>query len=123
MKREGLRHGFRPEVWEEAKAEAIRAMVQRARKSRTISYSELVAEIRAVRMEPHDPRLSHFLGEIAEEEDAAGRGMLTVVVVHKRGDQKPGPGFYEMARQLGRDISDPEAFWIAEFEAVRHTWS
>ncbi|AZN97257.1 hypothetical protein EJ066_08120 [Mesorhizobium sp. M9A.F.Ca.ET.002.03.1.2] len=123
MKRDHFRHGFSETNWEKAKAEAKQAMISRARIPKTISYSELVSAIRAISLEPHDPRLSHFLGEIAAEEDAAGRGMLTVVVVHKHGDQKPGPGFYEMARGLGRETSDQEAFWVSELDFVHRAWS
>ena len=39
---------------------------------------------------------------------AAGRGMLSVIVVHKQGDMQPGPGFFELAQRLGRDTSDTE---------------
>ena len=47
-----------------------------------------------------------MLGEISSEEDAAGRGMLTVLVVHRAGDMQPGPGFFELAKQLGRNTSN-----------------
>ena len=36
----------------------------------------------------------------------AGRGMLSVIVVHKVGDMQPGPGFFQLAKKLGRDTSD-----------------
>lgn len=49
--------------------------------------------------------------------------MLTVVVVHKDGDQMPGPGFFQLARSLGRDTRDGEAFWIGEMEEVYRAWS
>ena len=39
-----------------------------------------------------------MLGEISSAEDAAGRGMLTVVVVHKAGDMQPGPGFFRAGK-------------------------
>jgi len=40
-----------------------------------------------------------MLGEISQEEDAAGRGMLSVIVVHKVGDMQPGPGFFQLAKK------------------------
>ena len=123
MKREGFKHGFAESDWQAAKEEARQAMIRRAKVPRTISYSELVSEIRSVKLEPHDARLSHLLGLIAEEESQAGRGMLTVVVVHKTGDQKPGPGFYEMARRLGNAILDEEAFWVSELKRVHSSWA
>jgi molybdopterin synthase catalytic subunit len=68
--------------WDAAKAEARQVMIR---------------QITRIRLQAHDARLSHFLGEIASEEDERGRGPLTVVVVHKSGDMQPGPGFFELA--------------------------
>jgi hypothetical protein len=48
-----------------------------------ISYSDLVSRIETIRMEPDSFALAHMLGEISEEEDAAGRGMLSVIVILK----------------------------------------
>ena len=59
-----------------------------------IPYSEFVTRVHSIRIDAHDPRLAHFLEEISTEESAAGRGMLTALVVHKRGDLQPGPGFF-----------------------------
>jgi hypothetical protein len=97
-------------------------MIVQAGAERTISYTDLVAEITAVHFQPHDKRLDHFLAEIASEEDAAGRGMLTVVVVHKAGDMRPGPGFFELAKHLGRETGDTDAFWILELRRVFDVW-
>ena len=63
-----------------------------------------------------------MLGEILTAEHAAGRGMLTVVVVHKSGDHMPGSGFFELARLLGCDTGDRVAFWVAELAKVHRTW-
>jgi hypothetical protein len=67
--------------------------------------------------------LCDLLGEIAREEDDAGRGMLTVVVVHKTGDMQPGPGFFELAQELGRDTSDIDKCWIDELVRVFKVWA
>lgn len=74
-------------------------------------------------MAAHDPRLFHFLGEIASEEDEAGRGLLTVVVVHKHGDMQPGPGFFELAKSRGRDTTDILKCWVDELHKVHALWS
>jgi DNA polymerase III alpha subunit len=37
--------------------------------------------------------MSEMLGEIGNEENAAKRGILTVIVVHKSGDMEPGVAF------------------------------
>ncbi len=64
-----------------------------------------------------------MLGEISEEEDKAGRGMLTVIVVHKHGDMEPGRGFFDLAKSLGHKWSDKTAFWVKEIKKVHAYWS
>ena len=98
-------------------------MIARAKMRGMIAYSDLVAEIRKIKLGAHDPRLFHFLGEISADEDAAGRGMLTVLVVHKNGDMQPGPGFFELAGTLGRDTTDILKCWVEELHRVHAVWS
>ena len=63
-----------------------------------------------------------MLGEISGEENAAERGMLSVIVVHKSGDKQPGPGFFEFAEELGRDTSDILKCWVDELKKVYAYW-
>ncbi len=98
-------------------------MIAKAKARGMITYSNLVRSIHRIKLEAHDVRLSHMLGEISSEEDRAGRGMLTVVVVHKVGDMEPGPGFYELANALGRDTSNLLRCWVDELHAVHAVWS
>lgn len=88
-----------------------------------IPYSDLAARIQTVQFEAYDQRLFNLLGEISEEEDASGRGMLSVIVVHKTGDMQPGPGFFELAKQLGRDTTDILECWVEELKKVHAYWS
>jgi hypothetical protein len=88
-----------------------------------IAYSGLVSQIETIRMEPDSFALAHMLGEISETEDAAGRGMLSVIVVHKVGDMQPGPGFFQLAKKLGRQISDKTTCWVEELHRVHGHWS
>ncbi len=93
----------------------------------TISYSDLYNQIRHLIHSspltgPEDHRFHHMLGEVSTAEYQAERGMLSVLVVHKTGDMKPGPGFYELARQLGHIFSDEDAFWISQFNKVCAAW-
>ena len=122
MPNEPLSYRFPRRQWEAAKKEAQAVMIERARQEDTISYSELVSKIESISLEAHDPRLSQLLVEVATEENAAGRGMLTVVVVHNQGDKRPGAGFFELARQLGRDVKNRDDFWIAELKKVHASW-
>jgi len=111
------------EKWEAAKGEAKAIMIERAKVRGMIAYSDLVSKIHAFPLQAHDPRLFHLLGQISSEEDADGRGMLTVIVVHKIGDMQPGPGFFELAKSLGRDTSDILKCWVDELHKVHAVWS
>lgn len=123
MLRDKFNHGFDEQRWEDAKEEARQVMYNVARRRRTIAYSDLVSKITSVQMDAHDVRLAHFLGEIALEDDDSGLGLTTVVVVHKQGDQQPGPGFFEMAQSQGRNTADPVACWVNELNAVYDHWA
>ena len=115
--------GFPDEQWRSAVDEAKGVLSDCARREDPISYSELVSKIPSIHLEPHDTRLNHLLGQVSTEEHEAGRGMLTVLVVYKGGEHSPGPGFFELAEELGLDISDREAFWTSEFRKVCQAWS
>lgn len=116
-------YGFTLEEWEEAKTELRESLIERARVRGQIPYSEAVQRIHAIRFEPHDQRFFHMLGQLSSEEDTAGRGMLSAVVVHKHGDMQPGPGFFELAKTLGRDTSDILKCWVDELRKVHAQWS
>nr|AAL24518.1 orf127EGC114 [uncultured bacterium] len=115
--------GFDDATWKSAKDEARNALIERARLRGRMPYSELVARITSISLEAHDPRLFHLLYEISTSEAAEGRGMLTAIVVHKHGDMQPGPGFFELAKSLGRDTKDILACWISEFNKVHDYWA
>gem|GEM_PF-438876 len=91
-------YGFKEVDWDKAKTEVKSILIEVARRKGRIAYSELASQIESIYLEAHDPRMFHLLGEISREEDAAGRGMLTAIVVHKSGDMQPGPGFFELAK-------------------------
>ncbi len=116
-------YGFSGSDWDAAKEEAKAILIGVARRKGRIAYSELAAQIQAIKIEAHDPRMFHLLGEISSEEDRADRGMLTAIVVHKSGDMQPGPGFFELAKSLGKDTSDLLACWVNEFNRVHNYWA
>ena len=115
--------GFAVGQWNQAKQEARDAMIERAKVRGMLTYSELVAKIPTILLEPHDVRLFEMLRQVSVEEDAQNRGLLTVVVVHKHGDMQPGMGFFELAESLGRDTSDEMVCWVAELHKVHGHWS
>lgn len=116
-------YGFTQAEWDAAKAEARNLMIERAKLRGMIPYSDLATKIKTVCVEAHDQRLFHLLGEVSADEDAAGRGMLSVIVVHKTGDMQPGPGFFELAERLGRNTSDILKCWVDELKRVYSVWS
>jgi hypothetical protein len=116
------KYGFEDSDWSLAKNEVKEILIERAKVRGMIPYSELVRKIASIQVEAHDPRLFHLLGEVSTEENASGRGMLTVIVVHKDGDMQPGPGFFELAKSLGRDTSDILSCWIKELNKVHAYW-
>jgi hypothetical protein len=117
------KYGYKVEDWNAAKEEMRQILVERPRLRGMIPYSDLVSRIETIRIEPNSFALAHMLGEISEAEDAAGRGMLSVVVVHKDGDMQPGPGFFQLAKKLGRHTSDKTTCWVAELHRVQGYWS
>lgn len=116
-------YGFDSVAWDVAKQEGKVVLQACARARQMIPYSNFVQRLSAITIEAHDPRLAHFLEEITSEESAAKRGMLTALVVHKTGDFQPGPGFFELARNLGYQFTDIEKFWIQEVKRVFEIWA
>ncbi|MFC3051399.1 hypothetical protein [Kordiimonas pumila] len=122
MIRDNMRHGFSEQQWNAAKEEMRHLLINTAKNLQMITYSDLVHQTQTIKLDPHDVRLAHMLGEISSEEDKKDRGLLTVIVVHKHGDMEPGPGFYELAKSKGRDISDKQKCWIDELHKVHAIW-
>jgi len=116
-------YGFSDSQWSAAKQEVKEILSKRAKVRGMMPYSELVSKMTTISLEAYDQRLFHLLGEVSIEEDTAGRGMLTVIVVHKLGDMQPGQGFFELAESLGRDTSNILDCWITELKKVHSIWS
>jgi hypothetical protein len=114
--------GYSEKAWSEAKGQARKTLIQYAKKQDDICYSDLVTHIHAIGFEPHDTRLFHLLGEISTDEHAAKRPLLSVLVIHKTGDRQPGPGFFQMAYELGFPTAEPLTFWITERQRVLDYW-
>ena len=118
-----MRFGYTTTQWDQAKVEAQAAMSHAASKRRTITYTQLTHKIAAIQFDPHDTALHWLLGEVTTDEDAQGRGMLSVVVTHKHGDMEPGGGFFQKAEELGRTVNDQTTFWVEELKRVWKHWS
>ncbi len=68
--------------------------------------------------------IGHLMGEISEDEVAQGRPMMSAIVVNTMGT--PGPGFFDLARNLGRlgskERKEEIDFWEKEKKAVYEAW-
>jgi hypothetical protein len=110
--------GHKEKVWEAAKAEARTILEEVARKKRRpMYYSELSSKITSITFQPDSHDLHGLLGQLSEDSEAEGKGMISALVVHKE-DGRPGNGFFTLAKELGRDISDPEKCWLNELNRV-----
>lgn len=82
------------------------------------TYSDIASAVSCVTLDPHSTLMNHLLGEIFQDDHAAGRPTLTALVTHKNGDKEPGTGFYEMARSLGVKFREPYVYWSTQVQDV-----
>ena len=84
----------------------------------TIGYGEVRSSLSVFHLIPKSGPgdLASILRAASEAEEAAGVGLLSAVVVRASG--LPGPGWFRLAAQHGRDVSDWEAAWQAERERL-----
>ncbi len=117
-----LKYGYDPKDWQAAKDEMVQILGSRVRAGNgPMTYGELCSKLTTVSIEPHSYALAHMLGEVSDDEDSAGRGMLSAYVVSAE-TGGPGGGFFELAEKLGRDVRDRDAFWVAELHRVDAAW-
>ena len=112
-------YGYGQARWNKTKDTVRDALWEVASRESQITYGDTARLIRSIiDFDPHDTVFHHMLGQISIEENRAGRGMLSALVVHKEGDQIPGPGFFDLAKDLNRDTTDPVTFWIEEVKRL-----
>jgi hypothetical protein len=91
----------------------------------TISYEDLLDAIG--RQDPGlrdraETDLAPVLRAVSVAEDEAGRGLLTAVVV-RPGSGLPGGGFFALAAERGRDVTDRQVAWHHELARVHRAHS
>lgn len=110
------------------KKQTIRAkLIEQARVKGIAFYSEVGALVGLDMGNPANrDEMSKLLGEISTDEYRQGRPMLSSVCVRiDENKRMPGPGFYDLARKLGRlnpGISD-EQFFFREMNKTHDYWS
>lgn len=115
------KYGLSDASWDAIKAEIHALLVLLAQKRQTIAYSELAAQLQTVYIHYRAPAFDRILQQLCEDEIAAGRPILGVLVVNKQ-TGRCGAGFFKWAGVSGYDVADPEAFWQAEFRRVCDYW-
>jgi len=100
-------------------------MIRAARYGGTTTYQAIARILNLPLTGSHMGReVGNVIGAISEDELNHGRPMLSAIVVGVSG--RPGEGFFDWARKLGRlhDDSDEaqERFWEAEKQEVYDTW-
>lgn len=116
-----MHYGYNEEVWKSARREAKKILAGYAKDGVPVSYSDLAGQIRSAKFDPASNAFAELLGDVSTREFNKGRGLLTVLVVHKGGDLKPGKGFFDLARSLGLS-GDDEKIWIEQFNFVTECW-
>lgn len=116
-------YGYAENVWSRAKAEAREALISCAKKGKDIVYSELTKQIRSITFQPNDMPFHQLLGQVSTDEHHAKRPLLSVLVVHKDGDRMPGPGFFQLAKNLGFSFDDTLTYWVEERKRVVEHWA
>jgi hypothetical protein len=138
------RYGFSEDEWQSLKDLLRNILVERVRSDNpTVAYSELtqiaVSRLRSQPallaktgdiLTPDSHALAAMLGEISTESCNASpdRGMLSVIVVHKGGDLRPGKGFFDCAETLGRlshaaSEAEKEILWVRELRLVQQSYA
>ena len=107
------------------RGEVLMQLKAAAREGQILYYGELG---RSLGLDMDDQLQRHhlatLLGEISKAEVVEGRPMLSCLVVQRDGGA-PGPGFYNLARDLGvvEDGEDADAFAFRQMRATWAEWS
>jgi hypothetical protein len=107
--------------WAEVLAQTRQVLVAVARERSTITYDALRARVGADVAGSGERDLAAALRAVSVAADEAGEGLLSAVVVRRSG--RPGEGWFRLAEQRGRDVSNGDQAWRAEVERVWRAFS
>ena len=109
---------------DKARKAATDKLVELADQREVITYKNLSDWIETgtgIRIQFSSSQMYAMLDAISRAENQAGRGMLSALVIRAK-QKTPGPGFYELAAELGKDIGATEEekkkFWEKELNNV-----
>ena len=104
--------------WAAAEARLGALLADAARHRSTVTYGEAARVAFQGRFSARSGALMDLLGDVDARENAR-RGVMVATLVVRADTGRPGEGYFAFARdELGRDVSDREAFWTAEAQAV-----
>jgi hypothetical protein len=99
----------------EIRRQSVRAILKYGISTKT--YVNYVPLAKALGLFSGGIDLATILGEIMEEDHKNG-GPLTCSVLVGSQSGMPGKGFFEMAKKLGYQVPDDQAFWKAQTQAL-----
>ena len=109
-----VRRGIQSTTFIAAINEIIELLKARAKFRGMMTYAELVSKMTTVQLQPDSYALFEMLGEASIITYWAEGYMITALVVHKVGDQEPGNGFFQLAKDLGETVIDQTLFWVEQ---------
>jgi hypothetical protein len=99
----------------EIRLQSIKAIIKYGIATKT--YVNYVPLAKAVGMFSGGTELATILGEIMQEDHKSG-GPLTCSVIVGSQSGMPGKGFFDMARSLGFQVPNDQAFWKSQTQAL-----
>ncbi len=100
-------------------------LIKAAQERKVIYYSQVGETVNLSMGNPHHrTQLGRILTEISSEEHENGRPLLAAIVVHKD-NKKPGEGFFNLAKSLGKQKpnENDDTFCKMEKERVFDEWA
>lgn len=114
-----LKFGYERPDWDAPNVEIVEILGGRVRHGRgPMTYGERASKVKAISLEPHQYAMFAILGGVSDDEDSAGRAMLSAYVATAE-TGVPGGGFFELSEKLGRRVDDRLAFWVEEIRRGR----
>ena len=100
-------------------------LVQAARAQELVHYGELAKMLGIDMDDPYfGARVGKVLGRISEDEIAAGRPLISAIVVSKD-TMLPGHGFFNLGQELHQTLAgeDEIGFAVRQIKRVHNYWS
>jgi len=108
--------------WGDVLNEMRAILIHLAKQRKTVSYSALCGMITVAHIHHRAPYFHKLLDDLSTQDALDGMPSLAALVVRKDSGI-PGQGYFSISASEGADISDQEAYWRSQFEAVCDYWA